>query len=253
MLEKDVFEVSTPELPPVTNFTRPTVIVSTSSIGIVPKVDTVRPKPKITNVVTLTEGILPLVEKTKPQISIASASLDNCADAGSSTISKKIALNISEISSTEPQTPEPTGVVTRLQDAQLRAPSRVYPTIREFFHRNELRVAGPRTDCVAASPRYAEFRVVLPITALDRREADLLIYYLTRRIGYLRVTYSFIVLNIRDFEEPYAAVLAVRKEIHQRNDRLNSMMRDVRYRCLFCNAHTGYSTRVTAVMCSKCK
>ncbi|KAJ8677561.1 hypothetical protein QAD02_013348 [Eretmocerus hayati] len=124
MLEKDVFGVSIPELPPVTNFTRPTVIVSTSSFGIVPKVDTVRPKPKITNVVTLTKGILPLVEKTKPQIPIASAGLDNCADLGSSIISKKTASNFGGMSSTEPQTPEPTGVVTRLQDAQLRAPSR---------------------------------------------------------------------------------------------------------------------------------
>ncbi|KAJ8677922.1 hypothetical protein QAD02_013709 [Eretmocerus hayati] len=136
---------------------------------------------------------------------------------------------------------------------------KVYPTIREFFHRSELRVAGPRRDCVAASPRYAEFRGVVPIITLGGREADLLIYYLTRRIGYLRATYRFIVLNIRDFEESYAAVLAVRKEIHevekritQRKDRLNSMVRDVRYRCLSCNAHTGYLTRVTAVICSKC-
>ncbi|KAJ8677137.1 hypothetical protein QAD02_012924 [Eretmocerus hayati] len=215
MLEKDEFEVSTPELPPVTNFTRPTVIVSTSSIGIVPKVDTVRPKPKITNVVTITKGILPLVEKTKPQISIASAGLDNCADAGTSTISQKIALNFGEMSSTELQTPEPRGVDTRLQDAQLRAPS--------------------------------------------GREADPLIYYLTRHIGYPKATYRFIVLNIRDFKESYAAVSAVRKEIHelkkritQRKDRLNSMVRDVRCRGLSCNAHTGYPTRVTAVICSKC-
>ncbi|KAJ8686649.1 hypothetical protein QAD02_022443 [Eretmocerus hayati] len=215
MLENDVLEISTPQPSSVTNFTRPTVIVSTSSVGIVPSVDAIRPKPKITNVVTLSKGLSPLIEKPKSQIPIASTSFDDCTD-----------------------------------------------DVNRFFNRglvNELAIVRPRETFVAASPRYAEIRGVVPIIALNRLEGDPLIYYLRHRISYSRASYRFIVLNIRNFEVSYAAVLAVRKEISVleerialRADRLRSTVRDAKCRCLSCKAHTGNASRITAIICQKC-